>query len=90
MKRAGFFLFLAIVLYFIFLIRQDIIDNLELKAEKSRLESDLRQEERKAKMLEQRVKVLQQDVYLEQLARTKLGLIKKGETAYKVIVGGEK
>lgn len=85
MKRLGLLLFVLIILYFIFLIRQDIIDHLELKREKQGVIKNLQAEERLAKELRIRLKELKSDNYIEKLARTRLGLIKKGETAYKVI-----
>lgn len=85
MKRLGLLLFVLIILYFIFLIRQDIIDHLELKREKQRVTKNLQAEERLAKELRIRLKELKSNNYIEKLARTRLGLIKKGETAYKVI-----
>ncbi|KPJ69535.1 hypothetical protein AMJ44_03490 [candidate division WOR-1 bacterium DG_54_3] len=86
MKRLGFLLFSLIVIYFIFLIRQDIIDNLELKREEQRIRTNLELEEGLSKELGNRLKRLMSDNYIEELARTKMGLIKKGETAYKVII----
>ena len=85
MKRLGLFLFVLMILYFIFLIRQDIIDHLELKREKQRVIKNLQAEERLSKELRIRLKELRSNNYIEKLARTRLGLIKKGETAYKVI-----
>ena len=85
MKRLGFILFLLIVIYFIFLIRQDIIDNLELKREEQRIRTNLELEERLSGELGNRLKELMSNNYIEELARTKMGLIKRGETAYKVI-----
>ena len=90
MNKLGWALFGLVVLYFIFLIRQDIIGNLELQAEKNRLAASLKKEEQQAQLLTNRLAALKSDSYIEQLARTKLGYVKKGETAYKVIVGGEK
>ena len=86
MKRLGFLLFSLIVIYFIFLIRQDIIDNLELKREEQRIRKNLELEEGLSGELENRLKKLKSNNYIEELARTRLGMIKKGETAYKVIV----
>lgn len=85
MKRIGWILFFAAVVYFIFLIRQDIIDNLELKKEKEETSRGFSQGEKTAVELKDRLGRLKSDDVIEELARTKLGLIKKGETAYKVI-----
>jgi cell division protein FtsB len=85
MKRIGLILFGLIVFYFIFLIRQDIIDNLELKREEQLITKKLQQENKVADELRTRLKKLQRNNYLEELARTRLGMIIRGETAYKVI-----
>jgi cell division protein FtsB len=90
MNRAGWMIFFLVIVYFIFLIRQDIINNRGLKEEESRLVTNLRKEELQQKLLVNRLQALKNNSCLEELARTKLGFIKKGETAYKVILGGEK
>lgn len=78
-------MFFIAVVYFIFLIRQDIIDYLDLKNEKARVGRALEREEKAAVGLKDRLGQLKGDDLIEELARTRLGLIKKGETAYKVI-----
>lgn len=78
-------MFILLVLYFIFLIRQDIIDNLELKREQSRLETSLDREKVLGRGLRQRLDALKQDSEIEKLARLRLGLVKKDETAFKII-----
>lgn len=88
-KRLGWVIFCLMVIYFIFMIRQDIISNLELKKEAERAAAGVVREEQKIKEYQGRLKGMQQSDYVELLARGRLGLIKKGETAYKVI-GGEK
>ena len=86
MGRAAFVLFILIISYFIFLIRQDIIDNLELKREEQRATLGIEREARLEQGLRERSKKLDTDKQIEALARTKLGMIKKGEKAYKVII----
>jgi cell division protein FtsB len=85
MKKLGLILFVLIIVYFIFLIRQDIIDNLELKREEQRVAVNIQKEEKLSKELQNKLKALKSSGYIERLARTRLGLIKKGEAAYKVI-----
>lgn len=85
MKRIWPILLGLLVLYFIFLIRQDIIDYLDLGRDKERVEKKLVQEEAEVAALKQRLSKLTSPDLLEEIARTKLGLIKKGEIAYKVI-----
>lgn len=85
MKRLGWALFVLIIIYFIFFIRQDIIDNLELKRDVLKAAKSLAREEELAEKLKQGLKLAEDKNYIEQLARTKLGLVKSGETAYKVI-----
>ena len=90
MKRIGFVLFVLIVIYFIFLIRQDIISNLDLLAQERRLAKNIEQEEVLAQDLKTRLKSLNTPTDIEEIARTKLGLVKKGEVAYKVIISNDK
>ena len=85
MKQLGYILFFLAIIYFIFLIRQDIIDNLELKREITRVSASLEQQGQLAEKLRTRLAELKTNKHIEELARTRLGLIKKDETAYKVI-----
>lgn len=85
MKRLGFLLFILLILYFIFLIRQDIIDHLSLSREATGLELATKRELILAEQLKQRLSDLNGSEYIERLAREKLGFIKNNETAYKVI-----
>lgn len=85
MKRFGWLLFVLMVIYFIFLIRQDIIDNLELKKDRAAIQKSVETNKDSALGLNDRLARLKSDELIEELARTKLGLIKKGETAYKVV-----
>lgn len=85
MRKLGFLLFVLIILYFIFLIRQDIMDNRGLGRIEKGLKTSLLREERLAEKLKSRLKLLDQKEYIEELARTRLGLVMKGERAYKII-----
>lgn len=85
MKKIGFILFILIIIYFIFLIRQDIIGNLDLKQQARSITVELKREKIRAKNLQDKLKALSRNGYIESLARTRLGMIKKGETPYKVI-----
>lgn len=85
MRSAGWLLFIALVVYFLFLIRQDIIDNLELKKEIVDAGKTVDLEKAAVLRTNDRLARLKTDDMMEELARTKLGLIKKGETAYKVV-----
>jgi cell division protein FtsB len=85
MKRLGWTIFFLFIAYFIFLIRQDIIDARELKGERDRLTAVLAREVKASAELDWRLRRLQNPDLIEELARIRLGLIKKGETAYKVI-----
>ncbi len=85
MKRLGWLVFILLVVYFIFLIRQDIIDNLDLKGSREKMSKALEAEETSAAVLNKRLARIKSDEMIEELARTRLGLVKKGETAYKVV-----
>ncbi|MFH1541608.1 MAG: septum formation initiator family protein [bacterium] len=87
MKRLGFILFILLILYFIFLIRQDIIDNVELSRDVRRLSQGIAVEKERTGELQNKLADLGKQDYIERLARTRLGLVKEGETAYKVIGG---
>ncbi len=85
MKRLGWLLFLLLLLYFIFLIRQDIIDCFDLQREEKHLLKNLKKEEMVNQQLQRELQRAQSDKQLEKLARTRLMMTKKGETAFKVI-----
>lgn len=85
MKRLGWLLFVLALVYFIFLIRQDIIDYLDLKKTKDKVVTAVERESKMAGNLQDKLSNLKSDDRIEELARTQLGMIKRGETAYKVI-----
>ncbi|OGC12117.1 hypothetical protein A3K48_06595 [candidate division WOR-1 bacterium RIFOXYA12_FULL_52_29] len=86
MKRLGLLAAILAIIYFIFLIRQDIINYRELSGEKGAVEKRVALEEGRFLALKERLVRLKGSDLTEEIARTKLGLIKKGETAYKVIL----
>lgn len=75
-------LFFALVLYFIFFIRKDIIDNLGLRREAEQAAGKVDAAQQLSRDLGE--KLGQGGDRIEELARTRLGLVKKGEIAYKV------
>ncbi len=81
MRKIGYILFILIVIYFIFLIRQDIMDLRELRSEQVRLKKNIVKEKLLTEQLKARLKLGN----LEEFARTRLGMVKKGETAYKIV-----
>lgn len=85
MRRLGWFLFFLFLAYFIFLIRQDIIDNLDLRKEKEKLVKRIEEAESLFRQMKKRLSLLEKGELVEELARTRLGLIKNGETAYKIV-----
>jgi len=85
MKRFGAVIFVLLVVYFVFLIRQDIIDYRSLQEEIKESRGKIAVEKARAEIMEQRLADLQSGGLIEEIARTKLGLVKKGETAYKVL-----
>lgn len=76
------FLFFALVLYFIFFIRKDIIDYLDQRREAARVAGKAETAQQLSRDLKE--KLDQGGDRIEELARTRLGLVKKGEIAYKV------
>ena len=61
------------------------MDNLELKQTEQRTQAGIKTEENWTRELQNKLRLLKSRDYIEKLARTRLGLIKKGEKAYKVI-----
>ena len=82
----GIIALVLILIYFIFQIRQDIIGNLELKNECMKLSRKLKEEEDKGKKYRNRLKRIKNGDLVEELARTRLEMVKKGEVCYKVIL----
>lgn len=74
-----------VVLYFVFLIRQDWISSNELMLERGKLSRDIFVSEKRKAELKKEISLLNDDSYIELVARQKLGLIKKGEEPYKVV-----
>lgn len=77
--------FLLAVAYFLLLIRSDIIQNRGLDDERS-LSRHIELERAKQEDLKVKMRSLGKSSYIEELAREKLGLVDRGETAYKVII----
>ena len=75
MKRFGWLLFVLLIIYFIFLIRQDIIDHLDLKRDRAKMLTALETEKTSTSLLNRRLSELKSDDMIEELARTKLGQI---------------
>jgi cell division protein FtsB len=89
--RLGYILFIAGILYFLFLIRSDVIQNGSLNGEKRALAGRLDTEIKLKESLKLRYNSLSGGQMVEQLSREKLGYVKEGESAYKVLfLGGNK
>jgi len=84
--RPGIIIFLFVFFYLFYLNLTGVEENLKLKEERSRLERNLSGEKTANQKLEVESKLLQTDGFIEGMAREKLGLIKPGEAAYKVII----
>jgi len=74
-----------LILYFLFLIHQDWLRLTSLGQENLRTASSLAQEQKLNKNLRTKISLLKTDDYIEDLARERLGLIKPGEMAIKII-----
>ena len=85
MKKIGWIAFLLVVVYFLFVIRQDIIYNLQLQRDLRTASEKIGEEEKTAVDLKSRARRMGDGTLIEELARTRLGLVKRGEIAYKVI-----
>lgn len=81
----GFLLFILAVAYLLFLIRNDIVGSGKLKAEQTAVSNQIKEQGILRKELYRKVKLLDQNDHIERLAREKLGMVKPGEKAYKVV-----
>lgn len=77
-------LFVFLITYLVFQIREDLLRFNGLTSEKDKLLRGISEEGDKKQKLLNQAKKLDQDGYLEGLARERLNLIKRGETAYKI------
>lgn len=77
-------LFVFLVVYFLFQIRDDLLRRQELVLGREKLVSRLAEEVKKQATYRQALADLKSDRKLEELARERLNLIKKGEIAFKV------
>lgn len=85
MKRALIFAFLFFLLYFFVLIWHDIRKIREIKITKKKLEFSLNSQKKESETLIKKITDLDNSYNIEVLAKRKLGLIRKGETGFKVI-----
>lgn len=77
-------LFIFLVVYFLFQIRDDLLRRQELVLGHARLTARFKEEEKKQANYRQALNDIKSDRKLEELARERLNLIKKGEIAFKV------
>ena len=73
------------VLLFLTVARSDIIKYESLKNTEEKTLKGIVLETKKQKMLLSKIKQLDSNAYIEAVSRQKLGLVKNGETAYKVL-----
>ena len=85
-----FILFLFLIILFVFLIRADIYRINELEARNRVLENEIRAEKTRKADLKAYLGRLNSGTNAESIARARLGMIKSGESAYKVIRKGSK
>jgi hypothetical protein len=85
-NKIGYIAFFIVLLYFLFLIRSDLIQNSYLKNERDKMTKNLNAETVKSAYLRSKMSYLMKDSYLDIVARDKLGFIGKNEKAYKVII----
>lgn len=84
--RFWLLVFILAVVYFVVLIRNDLVRNSGLKEEKEKVTGSLSLERSRQESLKNRLKMLDKASYVEMLAREKLGVVERGEHPYKVIV----
>ncbi len=84
--EAGFVLFLAIIVSFVVIIKSDLGRFGSVDKENRRLRSESEEQDRASVYYKKRLLQLKNMQVIELLARKNMGLVKKGETAYKVIL----
>ena len=80
-----FIVLLLVIFYFIFVIWKDIMELGSLDREKSALLKSLAKETIERRELEAQAQSLNRPGQLELMARQRLGMIKRGETPFKII-----
>lgn len=85
MIRYDFLLMLFMVLLFLAVARSDIIKYDSLKNTEEKISKGIVLETKKQRTLMSKMAQLDNNAYIETISRQKLGLIKNGETAYKVL-----
>ena len=77
-------LFIFIIFYFVFQIREDVLRYYNLVSENKKFEKSLMEISKNNQGLNKDIARLSGDDLIEALARERLNLIKKGETAFKI------
>jgi cell division protein FtsB len=85
-ERLWYIVFLLAFMYFVVLIRNDMVRNSGLKHEKEAVTKNMGEEAAKRAALKSELKMLDKSSYIEKLARERLGVVRQGENPYKVIV----
>jgi cell division protein FtsB len=85
-ERFWYFVFFLAFIYFVVLIRNDLVRNTRLNDEKGAITKNLGEEASRRAGLQNELKMLNQNSYIEMLARERLGVVRSGENPYKVII----
>ncbi len=81
----GHILVLLMVLYFILLLRSDWAVMTGLVSQKTAIEKEISASRAEKAALKKEIGLLDDPGYIELMAREKLGLVKRSETAFKVV-----
>ena len=73
------------VVYLTIIVAQGLLQNRSVLKRYESLKGEIAQEEALNRQLKLRIKELNTDAFIELLARKKLGLVKPGEIAYKIV-----
>lgn len=84
--KIWYIVFVLAVAYFLLLIRTDLVQNKALRSDKAAMSMNIVSEKNELAFLKGKMGDLKKNHYLEQIARDKLGMIERGESAYKVII----
>lgn len=81
----NFLIYAGIVLFFIIVLHQDMTRLNSLSRQNAKIKNAILFETKSQKLLARKIKELTENDMIELVARQKLGLIKYGETAYKIV-----
>lgn len=85
-EKFWYIVFVMALAGFALAIRNDLVQNSDLNNEKEAMKKGLREETSRQAALKNKLKIMNKNLYIELVAREKLGLVQRGEDPYKVTI----